>query len=69
MLSNVNLSRERERKGRERFQADIYGCERVIPNDNLTREREEEGGLGFMYVLFNVNLEKEGVQQSLYEFV
>lgn len=32
-------------------------------------EREEEGGLGFMYVLFNVNLEKEGVQQSLYEFV
>lgn len=32
-------------------------------------EREEEGGLGFMYVLFNANLEKEGVQQSLYEFV
>lgn len=42
VLSNVNLSKEKERDGRERFQMDMYGCEGVIPNDNVTRERKRE---------------------------
>ncbi len=59
MLSNVNLSKEKGREGRERFQTDMYECEGVIPNDNVTRERGKVG-LRFMYVFFNVNLSGEG---------
>lgn len=55
MLSNVNLTREEERRGRERFQTDMCECEGVIPDDNVTGERRGDGGLRFMYVFFNVN--------------
>lgn len=41
VLSNVNLSKEKEGEGRERFQTDTYECGGVIPNDNVSRERRK----------------------------